>query len=102
MSSEPSNASREMERGLLLASADGFEAKVQPSMLLSQHCGNMYAGEIPMLGSTSIVSTERSLASNQAARTVRPAFLGVERGVRASRQNGLMRDFGTRVHAPAH
>lgn len=49
VSSEPSNASREMERGLLMASSDAFEAKVQPSMLLSQHCGNMYAGD-PGLG----------------------------------------------------
>ena len=27
-----------------MASSDMFQAKVQPSMLLSQHCGNMYAG----------------------------------------------------------
>ncbi|KAK9846939.1 hypothetical protein WJX84_005304 [Apatococcus fuscideae] len=46
VSSKPSNASKEMERGLLLASSDAFEAKVQPSMLLSQHCGNMYAASL--------------------------------------------------------
>ena len=35
---------KDIERGLFLASAEAFKAKVQPSMLLSQHCGNMYAG----------------------------------------------------------
>lgn len=49
VTSEPSNAAKEMERGLLMASSDTFEAKVQPSMLLSQHCGNMYAGTIRII-----------------------------------------------------
>ncbi|KAK9868178.1 hypothetical protein WJX84_000880 [Apatococcus fuscideae] len=46
VSSEPSTASKAMESGLLLASSDAFDSKVQPSMLLSQHCGNMYAASL--------------------------------------------------------